>query len=73
MKLKATCEKQKEIFWKIRNLAKSNNDEITEREALKAYQVLNWVIESRNEDYLLESYEEYEDWYKRLNKEKEGA
>lgn len=73
MKLKATCEKQKEIFWKIRNLAKSNNDEITEREALKAYQVLNWVIESRNEDYLLESFEEYEDWYKRLNKEKEGA
>lgn len=73
MKLKATCEKQKEIFWKIRNLAKSNNDEITEREALKAYQVLNWVIESRNEDYLLESVEEYEDWYKRLNKEKEGA
>ena len=73
MKLKATCEKLKEIFWKIRNLAKSNNDEITEREALKAYQVLNWVIESRNEDYLLESYEEYEDWYKRLNKEKEGA
>lgn len=73
MKLKATCERQKEIFWKIRNLAKSNNDEITEREALKAYQVLNWVIESRNEDYLLESYEEYEDWYKRLNKEKEGA
>ena len=70
MKLKATCEKQKEIFWKIRNLAKSNNDEITEREALKAYQVLNWVIESRNEDYLLESVEEYEDWYKRLNKEK---
>ncbi len=73
MKLKATCEKQKEIFWKIRNLAKSNNDEITERETLKAYQVLNWVIESRNEDYLLESVEEYEDWYKRLNKEKEGA
>ena len=55
MKLKATCEKQKEIFWKIRNVAKSNNEEITEREALKAYQVLNWVIESRNEDYLLES------------------
>lgn len=42
-------------------------------ERTSAYQVLNWVIESRNEDYLLESVEEYEDWYKRLNKEKEGA
>ena len=73
MKLKATCEKQKEIFWKIRNLAKSNNDEITEREAAKAYQVLIWVLESRNDDYIFETYEEYEDWYKKLNNEKEGA
>ena len=73
MKLKATCEKQKEIYWRIRNLAKKNKDEITEREALKAYQVLTWVIESRNEDYIFETYEEFENWYKKLNEEKEGA
>ena len=73
MKLKATCEKQKEIYRKIRNLARENKDEITEREATKAYQVLIWVLESRNDDYIFETYEEYEDWYKKLNKEKEGA
>lgn len=73
MKLKATIEKQRDNFIKIRNLARQNNDEQVEYEALKAYQVLNWVLESRNEDDILDSYEEYEDWYKRLNKEKEGA
>ena len=73
MKLKATCEKQIEIYRKIRNLARENKDEITEREATKAYQVLIWVLESRNDDYIFETYEEYEDWYKKLNKEKEGA
>ena len=73
MKLKATCEKQKEIYRKIRNLARENKDEITEREATKAYQVLIWVLESRNDDYIFETYEEYEDWYKKLNNEKEGA
>ena len=73
MKLKATCEKQKEIYRKIRNLARENKDEITEREAAKAYQVLIWVLESRNDDYIFETYEEYEDWYKKLNNEKEGA
>ena len=73
MKLKATCEKQKEIYRKIRILARENKDEITEREATKAYQVLIWVLESRNDDYIFETYEEYEDWYKKLNKEKEGA
>lgn len=73
MKLKATIEKQRDNFIKIRNLARQNNDEQVEYEALKAYQVLNWVLESRNEDDILDPYEEYEDWYKRLSKEKEGA
>lgn len=73
MKLKATIEKQRDNFIKIRNLARQNNDEQVEYEALKAYQVLNWVLASRNEDDILDPYEEYEDWYKRLNKEKEGA
>ena len=73
MKLKATIEKQRDNFIKIRNLARQNNDEITEREAAKAYQVLIWVLESRNDDYIFETYEEYEDWYKKLNNEKEGA
>ena len=73
MKLKATCDKQKEIYRKIRNLARENKDEITEREATKAYQVLIWVLESRNDDYIFETYEEYEDWYKKLNNKKEGA
>ena len=73
MKLKATCEKQKEIYHRIKNLAKENKDEITEREAAKAYQVLIWVLESRNDDYIFETYEEYEDWYKKLNNKKEGA
>ena len=73
MKLKATIEEQKKVFALISSLANEYNDEITKREAEKAYNVLNWILGSRNDNELLVPYEEYKKYCRKLFKEKEGV
>ena len=73
MKLKATIEEQRDIFGLISMAANEYNDEITEREATKAYNVLNWVLGSRNDEDLLVPYEEYKEYYIKHFNEKVGV
>ena len=73
MKLKATIEEQRDIFGLISSAANDYNDKITEREAEKAYNVLNWVLGSRNDEDLLVPYEEYKEYYIKHFNEKVGV
>ena len=73
MKFKATIEEQRDIFGLISSAANEYNDEITEREAEKAYNVLNWVLGSRNDEDLLVPYEEYKEYYIKHFNEKVGV
>ena len=73
MKLKATIEEQRDIFGLISSAANDYNDKITEREAEKAYNLLNWVLGSRNDDDFFVPYEKYKEYFIKLFEEKEGV